>query len=56
LARNWVASLIERDPWLFGVVEFEPGYYDLQAEGAVQWPIPADVADRMWSDLKAAYG
>ncbi|RYY22563.1 MAG: hypothetical protein EOP62_22915 [Sphingomonadales bacterium] len=53
---EWLGSEIARDPWLFRVVEFEPGYYDLQAEGPIQWPIPADVADRMWSDLKAAHG
>lgn len=53
---EWLGSEIERDPWLFRVVKFEPGYHDLHAEGTTQWPIPADVADRMWGELKAAYG
>lgn len=53
---EWLGSEISRDPWLFRVVEFEPGYYDLPREGAVQWPLPAEVAERMWTDLKSSYG
>ncbi len=53
---DWLGAEIARDPWLFRVVEFEPGYYNLPPQDeAARWPIPTNVADRMWSDLKSAY-
>lgn len=57
VSNEWLGAEIARDPWLFRFVEFEPGYHDLPAaEEVVRWPVPGDIAERMWSDLKLTYG
>ena len=44
----WLAAEIARDPWLFRVVDVEPGYHELHPSQSVRCPIPESVAIRMW--------
>ena len=55
ISDDWLAAEIARDPWLFRVVDFEPGYHELHLSQAVRWPVPDSVAGRMSDCLKRTY-
>ncbi|MFA4950776.1 tyrosine-type recombinase/integrase [Brevundimonas sp.] len=51
----WLAAEIARDPWLFRVVDVEPGYHELHPSQSVRCPIPESVAIRMSDCLKQTH-
>ena len=55
ISDDWLAAEIARDPWLFRVVDIEPGYHELHLSQAVRWPVPDSVAGRMSDCLKRTY-
>lgn len=56
ISDEWLGAEIARDPWLFRVVEIEPGFFDLPIDrDAKRWPVPGDVANRMSANLRLAH-
>ncbi len=52
----WLGAEIAADPWLFRMIQLEPGHFPLPAAGnEVRWHIPAQVGAQMGGELRTAH-